>query len=576
MIYGMSMVRLGRLADARAALEFALTGNPTSTTLRLALGEATLAAGDDEACERVLESLPADSVGAVELRAALRRARRELPTNDALALLTTSHRMNPGQWEPAIQLLLELGRPEDAERLRQRQPANTPPEMARMVAARTATARRDAAAAIPAWHKVLAKDASFVNEAFFAMLDLDAFDEASSIAHDVRATTGSPHLLGLLALYSGQPQAASELLAPAEPSEERRVALAAIALLEGRPEEAHEALKPVERSPSAELLYVESLRRSGRVDEAAEAFRAVSPRARAQVAAAPLVQVAVYASQGTLDAETTELWQRLRGDFPDLAGVDDPVAFAEAALRSLSGNWSEKATRAHGSETRRQVVSRPVRDRAAALHGALRGLPTATILAEYEALEAEYGPHPLIATYGAELLLWWGDFTRAEAWLRRALDLRERTRWAYIGIATLQNATGQPHAALDTLERQRELVSPLPNSLACSAEAHLRLGDAARAKADYEAALVAHPARMSAWLGLAAAQFELGEDHQLALARVAKLTPTFYRQWQREVPARTEREKVMHALTMLQGNRGSSIITWRTQDGTFHGENVAG
>ena len=37
MIYGMSMVRLGRLADARAALEFALAGNPTSTTLRLAL-----------------------------------------------------------------------------------------------------------------------------------------------------------------------------------------------------------------------------------------------------------------------------------------------------------------------------------------------------------------------------------------------------------------------------------------------------------------------------------------------------------------------------------------------------------
>ena len=36
-------------------------------------------------------------------------------------------------------------------------------------------------------------------------------------AHDVRATTGSPHLLGPLALYSGQPRAAFELLAPAEP-----------------------------------------------------------------------------------------------------------------------------------------------------------------------------------------------------------------------------------------------------------------------------------------------------------------------------------------------------------------------
>lgn len=576
MIFGMSKLRLGRAAEARGALEFALAKNPRSATLRLACAEAALSTGDDLACQRALDAITSETVGVEELRAALRRAQCELPANDALACLSNHQRVTPGQWESAIRLLLEVGRVDDAERLRSRQPASTSVEVSRLVAARTATARRDAPGAVLAWRSVVAHDASHRDEAFEAMLALDAAEDAAVIAAEARQLSGDTSWLARLALYGGRLDDARSLLPPSALTRSHVTTAAALALLLGKPAEARDLLVPVERAPGEALLYVEALRRTGQVAEALRVFQALSPLALARVAASPLCRIAIHASANTLDPENRALLRELRDDFPDLAArYEEPVSFATAAIDSLSGNWGVHATRPNGSGSPRwQPIGQPMRQRVAALRDGLRGLPLEAVIEQYEALEAQEGAHPLIATYGAELLLWWGDYARAEAWLARALALDQHTRWAYIGTAILQNVTGHPEAALATIARQRELLSPLANSLGCTAEAHLLLGDAVRAQADYEAAIEAHPTRMSAWLGLAAAQHQQGASHEAALARVQQLTPVFFRQWQRETADLGTREQLSRGLAMLQGNRGSDLITWRTLDGRFHGENT--
>ncbi len=215
-----------------------------------------------------------------------------------------------------------------------------------------------------------------------------------------------------------------------------------------------------------------------------------------------------------------------------------------------------------------------MRNRVAALRSGLWGLPLPSIIAQFEALRAQHPTDPFIVTYGAELLLWQGDYTRAGEWLRHALTLDEWTRWAYIGMATLANVTGRPETALRTIARQRELLDALPNSLVCTAEAHLSLGDIGRARVDYQAALEAHPTRVGAWLGLALTQQRAGEDPRLALEHVQRLTPVFFRQWQREAESLDEDGQLRHGLGMLRGNRASGLITWFTADGTFHGQHA--
>lgn len=576
MIFGMSSLRQGQTAEARTALEFALDKNPQSVTLRLAFAEAALATGDDLACQRALHALVADAVGAEELRAALRRRQCELPTNNALACLTSPQRTTPGQWASAVELLLELGLVDEAERLRSQQPTSVSVEMARRLLARTATVRRDGPVAIPAWRGVLAHDSTRRDEAFEAMLTLNAVDDAAAIAAEAHAATGDTVWLARLALYGGRLDDARALLPPTVPTRLHLTTAAALALLLGDPAEARDLLAAVERGPSEALLYVEALRRAGEVTEALRVFQALSPLVLARVAASPLCRIAIHASASTLDPENEALLQGLRSDFPEIAARHpEPVSFATAAIDSLSGNWGEHATRPDGSGSPRwQPIRQPIRHRVAALRDGLRALPFEVVIEQYEALEAQVGAHPLIATYGAELLLWWGDYARAETWLARALTLDQRTRWAYIGTAILQNVTGHPEAALATIARQRQLLSPLANSLVCTAEAHLLLGNLARAQADYEASVEAHPTRVSGWLGLAATQHRQGASHEAALERVAQLTPVFFRQWQRETAHLGAREQLSRGLAMLQGNRGSDLITWRTLDGRFHGENT--
>lgn len=572
-IVGVSLLRAGRRAEARVALEYALSRNPSSTTLQLAYAKVALTTGDAAVHRRVGETA---TVGVEKQLAALRHARRELPSNHAMVSLDRGETTSREQWEAAMRLLLALEKHDDAERLCALPPTSASAALVGAFVARVATARRDTEGAIAAWRAALEHTPALADEAFEAMLELDALDEAEAIARETHARAGSPLLLARLALYGGRLDDARALLAAAAPGRPRDAALAALALLSGRADEARALLAGMERGPSEELLHVEALRRAGLVEEATRAFTGISADALVHVAAAPLCRIAIMAVSGPADDEDRELLQALRRDFPDLSAITKPVEFAQAALDSLSGNWGRRATRPDSAGTPHPLsIARPMRERVAALRQGLTLWPLTEVIAHCEALEAKHGAHPLICNYGAELLLWAGDYERAQAWLDRAFQLSPRSRWAFIGAATLENVTGRPEQALATIARQRALVPPLPNSIICTAEAHLRLGDLERAQVDYEAAIVAHPTRVSAWLGLGQAQHARGADPQRAVERVRQLVPVFFQQWQREAAGLGEQERFAHAFSMLRGNRGSGLITWWTVDGTFHGEQVA-
>lgn len=570
-IVGVSLLRIGRTAEAKAALDYALARNPSSPTLQLAYAQLALSTGDDTAYSRVQETA---TVGVEKQLAALRQARRELPSNDAITSLDRGDTTTKEQWEAAMRLTLALETLDDAERLCKRPPPSVSPASLRAFEARTATVRGDSDAAIPAWRAALQLNPALSSEAFEAMLELNALDEATEVARSAHARSESPLLLARLALYGGRLEDARALFGEVD-DPARRSALAALALLSGQPDEARALLANAERGPADELLYIEALRRGGHVADATRAFAELSSDSLVLVAAAPLCRIAITAAAGPNNDEDRELLAALRRDFPDLAAIANPAEFAQAALNALSGNWSRRATRPDAEGIPRpQSIARPIRERVAALRQGLTQWPLRTVVTHCERLEARHGAHTLICNYGAELLLWAGDYERAQAWLDRAFELAPRSRWTFIGAATLQNVTGHPELALATIARQRELVPPLPNSFICTAEAHLRLGDPARAQADYEVAVAAHPTRVGAWLGLGQAQVLQGVDPEHALERVRQLVPTFFQQWQREAAALGGAERFDRAFTMLRGNRGSGLITWWTADGTFHGEQV--
>ncbi|MEZ4325507.1 MAG: tetratricopeptide repeat protein [Polyangiales bacterium] len=572
-LVGMSFLRAGRPEDARAPLEYALRENPSSHTLQLACAQAALSTGDDIALERALEGA---TVGIEKQRAALRWARRELPTNSAFIALSSDARPTVEQWESGVRALIALGRLDDAARLCELVPPSAPPDLEQIFEARVATARGDTPTAVDAWRRVLVHGTSLAAEAFDAMLAVDAPDEARTIAQRSASLSGDTLLMGRMALYEGRLEDARALLARATESPERRTTLAALALLSGDHERVTALLAETDRAPADELIWAESLRRRGNVEEAMQAYAALSADTLALSAAAPLCRVSCMTGWDDVEGEPGALVADLRADFPDLAAIEEPRAFAQAALDALSGNWGAAATRPRPDGTlRRQRVARPMRDRVAVLRQALTLLPLPEVLNQCAALEAERGPHPLIATYGAELLLWWGDYEGAEAWLARAFDLDRGTRWGHVGLATLQNLKGDPQAALDTMARQANTMVPLPNSAACTAESHLLLGDPRSAEADFRVALEGHPTRLSSWLGLALAQVRQAADPSASLSRVRRLTPVFHRQWQREVASLPVEQALLHGLSMLRGNRGSGLITWWTADGVFHGEQVA-
>lgn len=579
-ICGVSALRLGRHEDAVRALRFASEASPLSPSLWLALAEASIALGAEIEASKALEAAAragAPSLELEELCGALRRSRRELPTSNAWGAAGRGEEVTPGQWEASIMGLLRAIMPRSARLLLVEPPASASVDQVRLLTARVAAQCLDADATVEAYSALVQDDVGYAEEAFVSLLGVGAFEAAEACAELEERRTGQPICHARLATYRGDFEAAQRHVVRIANRAVRRSVEAALALARGRLAEAAERLTEAPRTPIEHIMYLDLLTRLGRVEDVTRHFEEVDSSAVAACAAAPLVLLACRSMSENMRNEDLELFASLEADFPDLAGADDPGSFCRAAIDSLSGNWTSRATRLSApGKLGVQAIRRPVRERAAALRGALRAVPVTKVLALHDDLESEYGRHPLIETYRSEVNLWRGDMVAAEAGFKRALEHDKRTRWAYIGLATCQLLQGAPELAVQTFEEQGRWLVPTRNVLSCMAEVHLRLGRLVEAEATYREALAAFSTRVSAWSGIglvgakrsAAALVDEAHEHMRVLA------PTFYAQWQREAAHLDAEAGFEHALRMMRGNRSSSFVTWWTSDGVFHGEDV--
>lgn len=579
-ICGVSALRLGRFAEAVPALRFACESAPRAPSLWLALAEASIPLGDFVEVDRALAAATAAGASPreiAELHGARRRARHELPTSNAWGATDRSEDTTPGQWEDCVAGLLRARMPERARLMLAEAPAGTPAARVRLLSARVAAARLDAAETLELYGVLLREDVGHAEEAFVAMLGVGAFDAAEACAEHEERATGQPICHARLAMFRGEFDVARVCIARIADPAARRPLEAALALAEGRLSDASRWLTTAPRTPAEHVMYLDLLTRLGQGEEAFRHFERLLPSDLASTAASPLVVLACRSMSGRLRSEDHHLFAALVADFPDVATTDDPVRFARAAIDGLSGNWTRSPTRLVAPRTLRvQRIRYPVRERVAALREALRAVPQSEVVTLHDDLQRECGPHPLIDTYRSEFHLWRGDYAAAAAGFRRALDVDARTRWAYIGSATCHLVQGEPEAANKTLAEQERHVSPTRNVLSCMAEVQLRLGQFVEAESTYRDALAAFPTRTSAWVGLGLVGANRGVDALVkeAEAMVKELVPGFFGQWQREAAQLSPGARLEHALAMMRGNRSSNFVTWWTAGGTFHGAGV--
>ncbi len=210
-----------------------------------------------------------------------------------------------------------------------------------------------------------------------------------------------------------------------------------------------------------------------------------------------------------------------------------------------------------------------VRGSCARISPALVLLPQDALMKGYDHIEAFWGPNPLVYTYRAEVKMWTGHYAAAEQDLRAALELSERTRWAYSGLSLACALQGRPAEGLAALDDSKRILTPLVASLVYEAEMKYRLGDHAGAEKTALEAIEAHPYRISAWVLLALSRAALGN---LALAQehakhAQSLAPPFWSQLIDETPDQPPEARWQHALAMMRGNRSSRFLTWYCQSG---------
>jgi tetratricopeptide (TPR) repeat protein len=185
------------------------------------------------------------------------------------------------------------------------------------------------------------------------------------------------------------------------------------------------------------------------------------------------------------------------------------------------------------------------------------------VMQAFTRLEKRYLPHPLICTYRAEINLWHGFFQQAKQDLEKALKYTHKTRWAYNGLSLSYALLGYPQKGLEVIQRAKEIFPPLEASLVYEAEMLYRCNELEKAIVVVEAAIKAHPNRISARI----IKLLIGKGKEQDRQTIQRLCPQFYFHFKQETENRNGLAIWEHALSMLQGNRSSQMITWKTSDG---------
>ncbi len=433
-----------------------------------------------------------------------------------------------------------------------------------------------------------------------ALLAGDAGDEALRLAErwlEAHEQGGPPDpgaalRLAELELYRGHTARALELAGRSSGTQPLRDRVrGAAAVLEGRPSD---ALEPLERAVGAGELQARFWLAQARAD------RDEGDEARRVLLEVPIAgQPALHLLEGLLDAMRGELFDDTRYVFPRQvralgvpfqAGAegaaldrDAIVHAAREALARLGGNRGRPATLVEG-DTLRRVPTLAPRVAAERLQRSLLHRPVEAVLETFLAQQRADPGLPYPYTYGAEILLWTGDYDRAFELLVEAWE-RFETRWAYIGAGAAEAMRGRPEAALEWW-RKGEAAFGLLDAEATHAyrgEVWRRLGELDRAKADLEHALHLRPGRHGSRLDLARTLLEAGREAEGAsqLRRLAQVAPFLIAEARLDAGVgegaldlgdlgpSPRAEVLARAAHMLRGNRSSKLLTFVDREGRF-------
>lgn len=257
-------------------------------------------------------------------------------------------------------------------------------------------------------------------------------------------------------------------------------------------------------------------------------------------------------------------------------------------LARMHGNRSTVATYLDGGVLRLVPHLRDPRTASRRVLNRVRVDDPDQLLREFEQLAVEFPISGLPLAHKGELELWLGRTDAAEATLERAIRVLRGTRWPYIGLGAVELVRNRPKAALRVLERgvKTMLDTTGPAVYVHRGEAHYLLGKMDRAEADLRTALQLNPTRIAGHLILALVRLEQGD---LATARVHaksffRCAPGLESDAARELgvvlaadgpvelPAAELRELLLHARTLLRGNRSSSCVSYVTSDGRMRFE----
>ena len=444
---------------------------------------------------------------------------------------------------------------------------------------------------------------SFLAEGADLALSIGAYADADVYARRLLArlpdAPAAHRVLGQLALFRGDAGAAAQhadtMIAAGDGVAGLTIRGAASTIL-GRDEDAQADLDAaLEIDPDAFVARTwraEVALRQGRAAAAlADADRAMTTGAVAAAMVRELAEFAVCSPAARLfrsagrrlyqpPADTgqwAEVWGAVdaihRASTPAGADASQPVLATESALAAMRGNRTHGLSYLAGDATLRPLRFRP-RPRAAArrLLDAVSVRPAADIFAGFDALIAEYRDTGLPLAHRAELHMWLGDYGAARSDFEAVIAAFPKTRWAYIGLATLETIGGEHSRALETLARgvQRMYNTTGPGVYGVRGEALRRLGRIDEAVADLETATTISPTRISAWLNLALA-YQAQQRLDEALGVVSRIRRTAYPlfhdaarsldTWLDDIAEPWP--MLERSLELMLGNRASGQVTWR-------------
>jgi tetratricopeptide (TPR) repeat protein len=488
------------------------------------------------------------------------------------------------------------------------------------------SAEDDVRAAIAAACGALTPGAEMLTAARI-LLELGAFAEAEAayraLLDDPSAAPAAREALARLCLWRDDHEGALAHAAalPEDGSTARRIR-AAVTLLRGDAAGAlpllDAALGDDPRDGEAYLWRAEAHLRLGRRDEACRdadrslqhgySFAAVALRMLAVLPprsglvaqwrrGRAWVHARSHGPSGTLRAADDELRGQLEGICPDAATVlrgrseHRLSGLLERALQRLAGNRCAPGTWISG-DGRLAPVPPTASPRILSRHALelIRVAPVEESFRRLEALAARFPDSPMPIVHRGELHLWLGRFAEARADLEAAIAIRRQTRWAWYGLAWLDILAGDPERALHTCVHGMEVMDRTegPVALICRGEAYRLLGRLAEAREQLERSNALYPTRVSGWVNLALVHSAAGDGarQREAVRHVAGVAPSLIseaaaqlgedafarvilaRPWATAGPPDEDLDRVLrHALVIMRGNRGSSLITFFTADG---------